>query len=147
MPGNSNGQLLNEAVAVLIVDSDLATLSFARWALAHYEFNVLAADTGAKALHICKNYQASIDLLITDVTIADMPAWDLVARVKETRPKVGVIFLSSHSRAHMEKLAAFDPDHPFVRKPFTPATLVDNVRLALRTDRSVSASASVTRVN
>ena len=137
----------NTDVAILIVDSDLATLSFARWALAHYEFNVLAADTGAKALQICRNYQASIDLLIADVTIPDMPAWELIARVKETHPKVAVIFLSGYSRAQMEELAVLDPDHPFVQKPFTPATLVDNVRLALRADRSVPASASVTRVN
>lgn len=53
---------------------------------------------------------------------------DLVKRIKTRRPEMKVLFVSGYTANAMVEHAAFDPDTPFLQKPFTAVSLARKVR-------------------
>ncbi len=67
----------------------------------------------------------AIDLLVTDVVMPEMDAFELADRIVCEIPDIRILFTSGYTDATAEG--------PFIQKPFTPAQLVEKVGAVLST--------------
>lgn len=86
-------------------------------------YKVLDAENGKEALKISREYNDSIDLLITDILMPEMRGDDLLRAVKKERPDITALFISGY----MELGNGTGPT-PIVEKPFTFPELSRHVR-------------------
>ena len=81
------------AKRILVVDDDSSILEIASRALAGYR--VLVARDPDEALSLAKD-STSLDLLITDFLMPSMTGSELMARIREFRPRIHVVMLTGH---------------------------------------------------
>ena len=81
-------------------------------------YTVLVAATPLEAIAIACS-AGPIDLLVTDVVMPQMDAFELADRIIREVPGVRVLYTSGYTDAGAEG--------PFIQKPFTPAELVEMV--------------------
>ena len=89
---------------------------------------VLAASDGTDAVKIACETEASIDLIITDITMPRMSGPEAVRRIRELRPGIKVIYLSGYTDSVMPE----DGD-AVISKPITPEALALAIRDSLMT--------------
>ena len=75
------------------------------------------------AIELARNGQDHIGLLVTDVVMPEMDAFELAERITQEIPSVRVLYTSGYTDAGAEG--------PFIQKPFTPAQLVEKVGAVL----------------
>ncbi len=114
--------------ATILVAEDHASLrgSLVR-VLSDLGHELLVAADGAQALEMSRRHAGAIDLVITDVVMANMGGPELVGHLGRERPLLRVLFTSGYSGD--EVLPATDKLHgiDFLRKPFTPQELTEKV--------------------
>ncbi|MDE3196278.1 MAG: response regulator [Acidobacteriota bacterium] len=108
---------------VLIVDDEPMIRQFVRSALATSGYRVLDAETPAQALELHRDYPG-LDLLVTDVVMPECSGCDLALRMRESNPRLPVLFISGYEPKQRE---AF-PLSAFLQKPFRIGDLLDCVR-------------------
>ncbi len=64
--------------------------------------------------------KAQVDILLTDVGLPDMPGTALVAKAREKRPDLPVVFATGHSRVEGVEI---DERTALVVKPYQPSHL------------------------
>lgn len=85
-------------------------------------YTVIEAATPMRALELACA-ESNIDLLVTDVVMPEMDAFELAERISSKLPGVRVLYTSGYTDAAAEG--------PFIHKPFTPAQLVAKVDAVL----------------
>ncbi|HEX3866752.1 MAG TPA: response regulator, partial [Gemmatimonadaceae bacterium] len=105
---------------------DVRTL--ARRTLEEHGYMVLVARTAAEALEI--SAARPVDLLLTDIVMPEMSGPQLVARYRATRAAPLVMYMSGYADDALEQFE-LEPNALFLRKPFTPSSLVRRIREAL----------------
>ena len=106
---------------ILVVDDRETVRQSARIALEDAGYRVLDADLPLRAIALAQD--APVDLLISEIVMPQMDAFELAQRVATTAPGVEVLFTSGYTDAREE-------GH-FLRKPFTPKQLVEKVEAIL----------------
>jgi PAS domain S-box-containing protein len=104
--------------AVVLAEDDPAVRLFARRSLEAAGYTVFAAAGAEEALHASEHWNASIDVLVTDIVMPGMQGDELAARIRETRPGIGIVLMSGytdHALGIGSKLKRVE----FVNKPFT----------------------------
>jgi CheY-like chemotaxis protein len=107
---------------VLVVDDQDLVRDVVRIALEGAGYRVLEAGTPSKALAAVAQDQ-DIDLLLVDVVMPEMDAFELARRIETEVPGVRVLYTSGYTDAREE-------GH-FIQKPFSPAQLVAKVEAVL----------------
>jgi CheY-like chemotaxis protein len=83
-------------------------------------WQVLEAETGAQVLELLREGR-SIDILVTDITLADsMTGWDVAEAVRRRYPKVPVIYASGGRDVSSRRVL----DSVSVSKPFSAHDLL-----------------------
>ena len=120
---------------ILVVDDNLHIRIFARTFLETAGYTVVTAADGEEALHFYKKHQASIVLLLTDVTMPNIDGLQLADRVLEMDSQLPVLFMSGD---------AGNADRGFgcVAKPFLSAELLERVNQVLNAKTHSARSAS-----
>jgi two-component system cell cycle sensor histidine kinase/response regulator CckA len=113
------------ARTILVVDDQDVVRDVIRIALEDAGYRVLEASTPSKALSITQR-DAAIDLLLADVVMPEMDAFELADRIAEDVPGIRVLYTSGYTDAREEG--------PFIRKPFTPTELVAKVEAVLASE-------------
>jgi CheY-like chemotaxis protein len=103
---------------VLVVDDQDVVREVIRLALESAGYHVLDAATPTAAIGLARE-PGDIDLLVTDVVMPEMDAFELAERIARERPGVRVLYTSGYADAAAEG--------PFIQKPFTPAELIEKV--------------------
>lgn len=111
---------MNETV--LVVDDQDVVRDVIRLALESAGYTVLDAASPGDAIALARG-DSHIDLLVTDVVMPEMDAFELVDRIQAERPGVRILYTSGYTDAGAEG--------PFIQKPFTPAELVEKVGAVL----------------
>jgi two-component system cell cycle sensor histidine kinase/response regulator CckA len=111
---------MNETV--LVVDDQDVVRDVIRLALEGVGYTVLDAASPLEAIALARS-DSQIDLLVTDVVMPEMDAFELAERITTELPEVRVLFTSGYTDAAAEG--------PFIQKPFTPAELVEKVSSVL----------------
>ncbi len=118
---------LTGTACILLVEDEDAVRTFSTRALSNKGYEVLAAESGERALEIMNSDDAKpIDLLISDVVMPNMDGPTLAQRLRQNNPKLKIIFISGYTedklKDHMGENVSFLP------KPFTLKQLAEKVK-------------------
>jgi two-component system cell cycle sensor histidine kinase/response regulator CckA len=109
---------------VLVVDDQDVVRDVIRLTLERAGYTVLEAASPNAAIDLVRG-NGPIDLLVTDVVMPEMDAFELADRIACEVPGVRILYTSGYTDAAAEG--------PFIQKPFTPAQLVEKVSDVLAT--------------
>jgi two-component system cell cycle sensor histidine kinase/response regulator CckA len=128
VPGIPGGAARDDAgrvnEKVLVVDDQDVVRDVIRLTLEGAGYTVIVAATPLEAIALARS-DGPIDLLVTDVVMPQMDAFELADRISCEVPGVKILYTSGYTDAGAEG--------PFIQKPFTPAQLVDMVSSVLAT--------------
>src|SRR3954469_11882650 len=110
---------------VLVVDDQDVVRDVIKLSLERAGYRVLEAATPSEAIALARDAGAEVDLLVTDVVMPEMDAFELADRITCELPAVRVLYTSGYTNAAAEG--------PFIQKPFTPAQLIEKVGAVLAT--------------
>jgi DNA-binding response OmpR family regulator len=119
---------LGGSETVLLVEADDAVRALACEILGQYGYTAIEASDGEEALRRARDFQARIDLVITDAVMPQMNGRVLVERVRENHPDVRALFVSGHTDADIVDEGTLDDRDSFLGKPYTPDALASRVR-------------------
>jgi two-component system OmpR family response regulator len=122
---------------VLVVDDEQRICRFVARALEGGGFQVDAAETGPKALHMIENHRYAV--VILDLLMPGMDGYEVLTRIVAADPSQRVLVLSAvgdvEARVRCLRLGAVD----YMSKPFAIAELIERVRH--RADEPTAAAA------
>jgi two-component system NtrC family response regulator len=115
---------------ILLVDDDEVLLQVVTHHLEEAGFHVLAHSRGNEGL---KTFESTLpDVVITDIQMADMDGFELIARIRAIGPDIPIIavtaFASVDSAVQAMKLGADD----YLTKPFKKEVLLHSINKALK---------------
>jgi two-component system cell cycle sensor histidine kinase/response regulator CckA len=110
------------SATVLVVDDQEVVRDVIRLSLEGAGYCVRDAASPLEAIELIRA-DSQIDLLVTDVVMPEMDAFELAERVASHVPGLRVLYTSGYTDAAAEG--------PFIQKPFTPAQLVEKVGAVL----------------
>jgi len=122
---------LTGSETILVVDDEEGLREVTRRILTLGGYTVIAARSGPEALELLASYEGPIDLLLTDVIMANMHGPTVAKEVKKLRPEIRVLFMSGHAQPVLEAEAVLGTEFQLVEKPFDQKMLLENVRRAL----------------
>ena len=116
---------------VLLVEDEDGVRSLVREVLKRQGYRVLETRHGGEALVASEQHQGKIDLLLTDVVLAQMSGRDIAKRLCPMRPDMKVLYVSGYTEEAIHHHGVLDPGTAFLQKPFTPSVLARKVREVL----------------
>jgi PAS domain S-box-containing protein len=127
----SDARLPAGSETVLLVEDDEHVRELTRHLLRRLGYQVLVAEDGPSALRQAAGHGGPLHLLLTDVVMPGMSGRELADRLRETRPRVRVLFMSGHSEEVISRRGVLEPGLSFVPKPFTAQELARRLREVL----------------
>ena len=115
---------------VLVVEDDAAVRSMAARMLADAGYQVLEAESGARALELLGGDRRPA-LVLSDVVMPGMSGSELAARVAAIAPGTPVLFTSGYTDGEILRRGLLEPGVAFVSKPFSPDGLVRAVQASI----------------
>lgn len=116
---------------VLLVEDDNAVRGLAVHVLESYGYAVLEAGSGEEALSLSHSHPDRIDLMLTDVSMPGMSGLDLAKKIEPLQPGIRILYMSGYDNALDTIVCNGDAAPPFLKKPFSPQTLINSVRSVL----------------
>ena len=114
---------------ILIVDDSKEIRNILSTFLKEEGFEVYTAENGKKALDLIK--EKIIDLIITDIRMPEMDGYQLTKKVKEERPRIGIIIMTAYTSIYTEgdirKIGADD----YISKPFELVDIIEKIERVL----------------
>jgi DNA-binding response OmpR family regulator len=101
-------------------------------------YDVLAVADGMEGLSVSRNYRDTIDLLITDLMLPELPGWQLADRIAKSRGPIPVLFMSGYTRDEIAEKTKDRTGIDFLQKPFGNESFLQKVRQML--DQSKTAT-------
>jgi two-component system cell cycle sensor histidine kinase/response regulator CckA len=109
---------------ILVVDDDEEILEAVVAILKRANFQVLLANSGPDALKVAAKTNGKIELLLSDVDMAQMSGPDLGEALKKARPDMHVMLMSGGAKG---SLLVLNYGWAFIQKPFVAVKLVQMV--------------------
>ena len=112
---------------ILMVDDEDLLLTMGQMILSAYDYRVLTANNGRKALEILAENPDKIDLVITDLVMPNMSGRELIEQIRLVAPEMRTICSSGYVRANANE----EEEDAYLQKPFTSHDLLSKVKQAL----------------
>lgn len=116
---------------ILLVEDDEMVRHLMRQVLARRGYTVIEARQSDEAIEVCRKYDGTIHLLVTDMVMPGLNGRELAQRVTELRPRIKTLFVSGYAEAALIHQGIQDHTVKFLQKPFSPPAFVAKVREAL----------------
>jgi signal transduction histidine kinase/CheY-like chemotaxis protein len=116
---------------LLVVDDDEPMLRLTELFLQDAGFEVTTALGGRAALDLLKSEVARFDGVVLDLAMPDVGGELVLEAVRRARPELPVVVVSGYAEAAASHPLIRSPGTRFLRKPFEPEDLVEQVRAAL----------------
>ena len=126
---------------LLLVEDDDNLRNLVARVLSDRGYTVFVASGGVEALAIAGNPGTLIDGVISDVVMSGMNGRQLVEKLLETRPGLGVLLMSGYTDDDVLRRGVLHGETAFLQKPFTPDQLARKVRVVL--DRALVSSVAL----
>ena len=136
----SDDKLPRGTETILLVEDDAAVRAFARRTLEDRGYTVHAAGEAMEALRLAKRHR--IDVLLTDIVLPRVNGPELAKALATMRPAPMIIFMSGYADDALLS-AGMTEGSAFLRKPFSPTTLLRTVRDVVDAKRHTNAPAIV----
>lgn len=118
---------------ILIVDDEVFICENLQRILREEGYETIVARTAEEALTIVQS--VSVDLVLLDLNLPDLPGIEVLRRLKEKEPDLLVVIITGYasveSAVEALKLGAYD----YIKKPFKADVIKLIVKLALETQR------------
>jgi two-component system, cell cycle sensor histidine kinase and response regulator CckA len=124
-------ELLSGSETLLLVEDEPAVRQAEREFLALHGYNVLEARDGEHAVSIAREYDGTIDMMITDVIMPHMSGAKLAEQLLLDRPAMKVLFVSGYAETTVLRHGAIDVTTRFLQKPFSLKMLGKKIREVL----------------
>lgn len=112
---------------ILLVEDESPVRTLVHSILSRQGFTVVPAESGEKALDICRSFDGTFDLLLTDMIMPGMDGITLQKQICEVRPGIRTLIMSGYTGETLEKAMLLEPDISFIGKPFGPEDLIKSV--------------------
>jgi PAS domain S-box-containing protein len=116
---------------VLLAEDDAALRNLVRGILEGRGYSVLLAVDAREAVAWCERHPGPIHLFLTDVVMPGMSGQDLATLATRLRPRLKVLYMSGYTDHAIFENGVLDSGVAFLRKPFTPETLLSKIREVL----------------
>lgn len=117
-----------DAETILVLEDDEDVRAYSVESLRDLGYRVLEAPDGPSVLRFLES-DAKIDLLFTDVVLpAGMTGAQVVARAREQRPGLRVLYTTGYARNAIVHQGRLDRGVDLISKPFSFADLAEKVR-------------------
>lgn len=129
---------------VLIVDDDVQVRRFVETGLSALGYRVLTASGGAAGLEICKTEPGTIDVILSDIVMAEVSGPTFLTSAMVLRPAAVAIYMSSYTEDAVLGLRRGEKgaDIPLITKPFDLKSLSRLIRACLDESGSTDSSAA-----
>jgi len=128
---SSGNAVVSGTETILVADDSEIVRLLVCDMLESFGYNVLVADSPERCIEMAREYQGTLDLLLTDVVMPGMNGMELVKLLRETRPELKVLFMSGYSSNVIGHHGVLDQNVVFVQKPFTIQSLSEKIQQAL----------------
>jgi CheY-like chemotaxis protein len=122
------------AETLLVVEDAPMILRLVRDFLQKLGYRVISASDGAEALEVAAKADTPVDLLLTDVVMPKIGGKELAARLKETHPRVKVLYMSGYAENAIAHQGVLPQGLNFIEKPYSLSDLARRVREVLNRD-------------
>lgn len=116
------------AGSILIVDDERSLLTVMEQYLRRLHYNVVACISGAEAWERFSARPSDYSLVLADIMMPDMSGRDMLLRMLERNPSVGILICSGYPFDVASLPAEHQGQVGFLQKPFSPRMLADAVR-------------------
>jgi PAS domain S-box-containing protein len=113
---------------ILLVEDEVVVRTLSTEILQQQGYTVIAAANGEEGLRCCKEFEGTIDLMITDVVMPGMSGRELAERVFALRPETRVLYMSGFTDDAIVRHGVLDEGVFFIQKPFSPDSLALKAR-------------------
>ncbi|MBF0529796.1 MAG: response regulator, partial [Deltaproteobacteria bacterium] len=116
---------------ILIVDDEAPIREMAVAMLQRFDYQVISAESGEKALEIYQLDGSGIDLVILDLSMPGMGGHKCLRDLLKIDPDAKVVIASGYSASGQVKKTLESGAAGYVEKPYQLKDLIDNVRAVL----------------
>jgi DNA-binding response OmpR family regulator len=116
---------------ILIVQDSPEMRRFLRTALEGLGYSVMDAALAREAAALSSRFAEGIDLLVTDVVLADSSGLELARQLREARPGLPVLYISGSTHDSALLASVQESGGEFLAKPLTLAVFAERVRRIL----------------
>ena len=116
---------------ILLVEDETPVRQLALRVLRTAGFQVLAAPGPEEADRLAREFNGTIDLLLTDVVMPERSGPALAEGLVARRPGLRVLYMSGYTDGQLHQHGVLQRGVALLAKPFTPEQLVRRVRAAL----------------
>jgi CheY-like chemotaxis protein len=115
---------------VLLVEDARSVRTVIRDYLESGGYSVVDLETPSRALEFSRNHSAPIHLLLTDMVMPGLSGLDLATQIRSARPGIKVLYMSGYVPRTADG-NGLKESTSLLQKPFTPAELLQRIRLVL----------------
>jgi PAS domain S-box-containing protein len=138
-PVSTEAEVVKRAAArgnetILVVEDDEMVRRLVRQTLEQEGYRLMDAPEPVEARRIADAFDGPIQLLITDVVMPNSSGRELAAQIIDRRPETKVLYMSGYADMAIVNRGLGQGNVAFLQKPFTPATLTQQVREVLASD-------------
>ena len=112
---------------ILVVQDDVLDRNLLVKTLIQEDYEVLEAASAAEALHLSRNVDGSIHLLVANEFLKTLTGRELFEQLRQSRPGLQLLHLSSNPWNKLEKGKGLVPGAEFLQKPFSPEALAEKI--------------------
>jgi two-component system cell cycle sensor histidine kinase/response regulator CckA len=131
---------------ILVVEDEAGVRSLAKRILKDRGYDIIEAASGREAMRLATESPKSIDLVLTDIVMPEMPGNDLAERLSAVRTGTRFVFMSGYTKSDLIGRGLIAPNVPFLHKPFTSDDLANTIRDALDSSDSAGPPSDIAPV-
>ena len=117
---------------IMVVEDDANVRKLTRLVLERDGYKVLLAANTNEAIETLKNSAYEIHLLLTDVIMPGGSGKDLVARARELRPEMKVLYMSGYTDDLLAQQGILPNEVELIAKPFANHQLLNRIHTMLK---------------
>jgi PAS domain S-box-containing protein len=125
---------------ILLADDEQLVGRLGATILRRHGYRVLSAADGLEALEVFRQQRGGIDLVILDLSMPRLSGQETLKELRKLKPSVKVLISSGYSSDDELRAVEREGVMGFVAKPYRPAELARQVRLALDWNQTPSSS-------
>jgi two-component system, cell cycle sensor histidine kinase and response regulator CckA len=120
---------------ILLAEDEPSLRAVTRSSLQECGYTVLEAKDGREALRVSRQYEGTIDLLLTDIVMPEIGGHALAQDLSRERPGIRIVYMSGYTASYTGLLLGMRKF--FLMKPFTRDALLEKIGEALAEEAEV----------